>query len=83
MTRSVGLRELRQSASEVMHAVEAGEHVMVTVAGRVVAEIAPPATRVWQHSPALAGVWVGGPYGQLERDVFDDTLRDPFARTQV
>ncbi|MCG2798347.1 MAG: type II toxin-antitoxin system prevent-host-death family antitoxin [Cellulomonas sp.] len=80
MTRTVGLRELRQSASEVMRVVETGEHVIVTVAGRVVAEISPPTGRTWQQRPALAGIWNGASYGQLERDGFDDTLLDPFAR---
>ncbi|MDR0416835.1 MAG: type II toxin-antitoxin system prevent-host-death family antitoxin, partial [Propionibacteriaceae bacterium] len=38
---SVGLRELRQSASQVVRRVEAGETITVTVQGRVAAVLAP------------------------------------------
>jgi prevent-host-death family protein len=82
MTRNVGLRELRQSASEVIRAVEAGEHVTVTVAGRVVAEITPPPAHAWQPATALADIWTGETYGPLDRGAFDDRLSDPFTRTQ-
>jgi prevent-host-death family protein len=39
--KSVGLRELRQSASDVMRLVESGEEVEVTVQGRPAGLIVP------------------------------------------
>lgn len=38
---TVGVRELRQNASEILRGVEAGETATVTVAGRPVAQIVP------------------------------------------
>ena len=38
---TIGVRELRQNASEVLREVEAGETVTVTVASRPVARIVP------------------------------------------
>lgn len=80
MTTTVGLRELRQHASEVIRRVERGERVIVTVSGRDVAEIAATGPRPWRTYDEVADVWAGGPYGMLERDLFDDELRDPFDR---
>lgn len=42
--RSVGVRELRQRASELLRAVEAGETVEVTDRGRPVAQLVPLGT---------------------------------------
>ncbi len=39
--REVGVRELKQSLSETLHAVAAGEQVRVTVRGKAVADIVP------------------------------------------
>jgi prevent-host-death family protein len=41
MQRSVSVRELRNTVSEVLRAVEGGERVTVTVDRRPVAELAP------------------------------------------
>lgn len=38
---SVGIRELRQHASELLRRVEAGEHIEITDRGRRVAVLAP------------------------------------------
>jgi prevent-host-death family protein len=43
----IGVRELRQNASEVLRDVEAGEPATVTVAGRPVARIVPLARDQW------------------------------------
>ena len=40
--RTVGIRELKTHLSRLLHAVAAGETVLVTDRGRVVAEIRPP-----------------------------------------
>lgn len=44
---TVGLRELRQNASEILRNVEAGEPTLVTVAGRPVARIVPVRGEQW------------------------------------
>lgn len=44
---TIGVRELRQNASEILREVEAGEAATVTVAGRPVAEIVPIRTQPW------------------------------------
>lgn len=41
---SVGIRELKDTLSQVIRRVEAGERVAITAHGRVVAELVPPAT---------------------------------------
>ena len=38
---TVGVRELRQNASEILREVEAGKPTTVTVAGRPVAQVVP------------------------------------------
>ncbi|HAN71630.1 MAG TPA: type II toxin-antitoxin system prevent-host-death family antitoxin [Actinobacteria bacterium] len=44
---TVGVRELRQNASEILRGVEAGEPATVTVAGRPVAQIVPIRAERW------------------------------------
>ncbi len=44
---TVGVRELRQNASEILRNVEAGEPTVVTVAGRPVAKIVPIGGERW------------------------------------
>lgn len=43
--REIGVRELKSSLSRVLHDVEEGEQVRVTVRGRAVADIVPAAGR--------------------------------------
>jgi len=40
--KSIGVRELKNRLSEIVRAVRAGEHVLVTDRGTVVAELVPP-----------------------------------------
>lgn len=44
--REVGVRELKASLSETLRAVGRGEHVRVTVRGRVVADLVPAGAAV-------------------------------------
>jgi prevent-host-death family protein len=66
---SVGVRELRQRASELLRRVEAGETIEITDRGRPVALLSPTPT--------------GGPYeqmlanGEIERATLDDGLPEP------
>jgi prevent-host-death family protein len=40
--QTIGIRELKSRLSEIVRAVKAGEHVLVTDRGTVVAELVPP-----------------------------------------
>lgn len=48
--KSVGLRELKNRLSEFVRGVRAGEGVLVTDRGEVVAELIPPGRRVDESS---------------------------------
>lgn len=78
-----GVRELRQSASEILRAVESGESATVTVAGRPVAQIVPWRGDRWTSWERVAHVfdsptdpdWAG------ERRAFaPDGITDPWLR---
>ncbi len=56
---SVGLRELRQDASELIRRVETGEQIEITVAGRPAARIVPVAPKRWQTWDAIADLFHG------------------------
>jgi len=55
---SVGIRELKQNASEVVARAEKGETITITVQGRPVAKIVPmkPGKRMWVPAAELAAV---------------------------
>ncbi len=76
----VGLRELRQNASEVIRRVEAGESFTVTVSGRPAARLVPAGGRRWRRysevADVLAGPGVGGETTDSEGLAHD--IRDPF-----
>lgn len=44
---TIGVRELRQNASEILREVEAGKSATVTVSGRPVAQIVPISNGCW------------------------------------
>lgn len=74
----VGLRELRQQASELVRRVEAGEEVTITVAGRPSARLVPIAPQRWR-SYSEVSVLFDGPADTewtTDRDRVDETLRD-------
>jgi prevent-host-death family protein len=78
----VGLRELRQNASEVVRRVEAGESFTVTVSGRPAAQLVPAGGRRWRRYDQVADVLAGAgaPGLAADRDELDHAVRDPFAR---
>ena len=78
---TVGLRELRQHASELVRRVQAGEEVTVTVAGRPSARLVPAATRTWRRWDEVADLFGGpaDPAWQDDRERIDQELRDPWA----
>ena len=77
---SVGLRELRQNASDLVRRVEAGERVTITVSGRPAAVLAPPARAAWRTFSEVAVLFDGREDpAPDDRDRIDGTLRDPWA----
>ena len=75
-------KELRNQVSEVLRRVEAGETLIVTVAGREVAELSPVRRHRWVSGPALARVWHGPTPTGLDADLarMDAAVVDPYRR---
>ncbi len=80
---TVGVRELRQNASEILRGVEAGEPATVTVAGRPVAQIVPIRAEQWTTWMQVRQVFDSptDPGWDAERREFGAAgLDDPWAR---
>ena len=79
---TIGLRELRQDASEIVRRVEAGEEVDVTVSGRLAAHLVPPHPWRWRAWNDVAHLLQGPTDDQWEADleVLDGTPIDPWGR---
>ena len=77
---TVGLRELRQDASELVRRVEAGEEVEITVAGRLAARLVPAAPRRWQRWNDISSIFTGSGYPDWDRDrqLIDQSVTDPW-----
>lgn len=77
----VGLRELRQQASELVRRVEAGEEVTITVAGRPSARLVGVAPRAWRRWDEVAELFAGPADRAWEhdRDRIDQHLVDRWA----
>ena len=78
----IGLRELRQHASELVRRVEAGEEVTITVAGRPSARLVPVAPRAWRSWDELTELFHGppDPDWSVDRDQIDSEPADPWQR---
>ena len=78
---TVGLRELRQNASELVRRVEAGEEIAITVAGRPGARLVPVRPRAWRTYEEIADLFTGrpDPDWHADRDRVEQELRDPWA----
>ena len=81
---SIGLRELRQNASEIVRRVEAGETIMVTVSGRAAAMLVPPGRRSWRRYTELADLFSGPEDAgwATDREQVDAAIRDPGTTTK-
>lgn len=79
---TIGLRELRQQASEIIRRVEAGEEMTVTVSGREAARLVPAAPRAWRPWADVAELFSGpaDPDWQNDRDRVDQRMTDPWTR---
>ena len=82
MGTPVGLRELRQDASDLVRRVEAGEEIDITVAGRLAARLVPAKRRQWQQWPDIAALFngPGDPDWEYDRELVDQSIDDPWAR---
>lgn len=79
---SVGLRELRQQASELVRKAQEGEEVTITVAGRPAARLVPIAPRQWRTFDEIADIFDDeeDPDWEHDRDLIDQRLYDPWDR---
>ena len=77
---TVGLRELRQDASELIRRVETGEQIDITVAGRLAARIVPVTPKRWQTWDAIAELFQGPPDTSWESDqeLVDQSITNPW-----
>ncbi|WP_405139136.1 type II toxin-antitoxin system Phd/YefM family antitoxin [Nocardia sp. NBC_01388] len=80
---TVGLRELRQQASELVRRAEAGEEVTITVAGRPSARLVPVSPKTWRRFDEISDLWSGkaDPDWEHDRNLIDQEFRDPWATT--
>jgi len=77
---TVGLRELRQDASELIRRVETGEQIHITVAGRLAARIVPVTPKRWQTWDAIADLFHGPSDTTWESDqeLIDQSITNPW-----
>jgi prevent-host-death family protein len=80
---TIGLRELRQNASEYVRRAEAGETITVTVSGRDAAALVPVARQAWHRWNDVADALAAGGADETwarDRDLVDQRLADPWTR---
>jgi prevent-host-death family protein len=78
----VGLREMRQHASELVRRAQAGERMTITVAGRPAAVLGPVSPRTWRRWDDVADIFAQ-PFDDdwvSDRDLVDGSLADPWTR---
>ncbi|MCZ2837699.1 type II toxin-antitoxin system Phd/YefM family antitoxin [Modestobacter sp. VKM Ac-2985] len=77
---TVGLRELRQQASDLIRRVEAGEEVTVTVAGRPSVRLVPANARTWRSWADVEELFSGpaDPTWEQDRELVDREISDPW-----
>lgn len=77
----VGLRELRQQASELVRRAEGGETIVVTVSGRAAARLVPADRNTWRRYDDVVTIFAGPADPAWERDValLDPSPHDPWA----
>ncbi|MAU81613.1 MAG: type II toxin-antitoxin system prevent-host-death family antitoxin [Gordonia sp.] len=77
---TVGLRELRQDASELVRRVEAGEQITITVSGRPSARLVPAAPRAWRRWHDIRDLFAGPADADwaTDRETIDHAVGDPW-----
>ena len=75
--RSVGLRQLRQHASDLVRRVQAGEEITITVSGRPSARLVPAHVIQWRSWGEIAELFSGpdDPAWKQDRQLLDDEVR--------
>lgn len=78
---TVGLRELRQNASELVRRVEAGEEITISVSGRPGAVLVPALPTRWRAWEEVAELFRGPSDADWAQDraLIDGEIRDPWA----
>jgi len=78
---TIGLRELRQQASELVRRVEAGEEITITVAGRPSARLVAVRPQRWRRFEDMRELFRGpaDTAWQDDRERVDQAVRDPWA----
>lgn len=76
---SIGLRELRQQASELVRRVQHGETVLITVSGRPAARLVPPEPHRYRRDAEIRELFHGptDPDWAEDRGGLDQTLAGP------
>lgn len=76
----VGLRELRQNASDLVRRVEEGDEITITVAGRPGARLVPAVPRAWRQWAEVAELFAGpaDPDWHADREMVTHDVRDPW-----
>lgn len=92
MSETVGVRELRQQASELIRRVEAGEDFIITVSGRPAARLVPldyaTADRTWRRVEDIQHLWTGSYdptwLAEMEADANEEMepMDDPWERAE-
>ena len=79
---SIGLRELRQHASEIVRRAEEGEELLVTVAGRPAAVLGPATPSRWRSFEEIEAIFAGPADASwaVDRERIDQTLSDAWLR---
>jgi prevent-host-death family protein len=77
---TIGLRELRQDASELIRRVESGEQIDITVSGRLAARLVPATPKQWQRWGAIAELLSGqaDPNWEQDRELVDQSIANPW-----
>lgn len=80
--KRIGLRELRQNASELVRRAEEGEELLVTVSGRPAAVLGPATATRWRRYDEIAEIFAGpaDPAWDTDRERIDQTVGDAWLR---
>lgn len=81
MGKYVGLRELRQDASDLVRRAQSGEEITITVSGRPSARLVPAGPTQWRRWEEINELFAGpaDPDWAHDRELVSDDLRDPWA----
>ncbi|HNM97964.1 MAG TPA: type II toxin-antitoxin system prevent-host-death family antitoxin [Marmoricola sp.] len=79
---TVGLRELRQDASDLVRRVQSGEDIVITVSGRPSARLVPVRPARWHNWSQVADLFDGpsDPDWIADQELIDHAVRDPWTQ---